>query len=1103
MSDWEDWAAEVVEDCEARSPEILDLAAAISLASRVEPLLLRRARLELCPWVHAGAEADLWYSPLVQVRSPKAMVFSPAVAHRLQRKLAEPGRRPGVDEAYNLLREVHAEAPESVRLEEEITWRALRAPDDPEIPALLRKAVRSLVEGQQTGLAEWAARALPRLPPEIRRIPEAWLLSLAASARLGGLALLAGPMPDGILGDDLFWAARSAKTISVYLTRDGSALFLSLQPGEAETAPVSVPAPLTHPVLLEVTPEQGEPRLVFLQPGGPPPDPIPLETGTLRLRTASGEVFRVEIPVVEMEGAVESGAPRLELSPFQSMGALPPGSPVFVGRREILNGILDGLEQGLSFLVVGPRQIGKTSLLNRIAHELQDRPSVQTFYLDCQGVRRGQDLLPRLLDLLGEERAWEGAESPHVLKIFNDLITRAQRSGRLPVVLINEIDSLVIEDPPFLGALRGSSDEAGVRFVITGFNAARQAAEEGVFRHWVHGLGDEPAVVLGPLEHEAALELLDQLERPGLGFRWGYQARNPARELILERTYRLPWLLQALCFRLVQVLAESGRGELTLDDVSTVLDSYPRLWETLESQIEGASRALGRPAAALAVRFALHAFVIDRWLSEAGPAPFDARQIPSIVFDALSRLSIATPESERLRGYLADFPFRDMAFLLSDVTLLLRRRVEPSEPSVEYSFFEGIYPKELLREVGGYEGVMDRLISLALELAVALKRESPVRSNPFTTASVDPSAPETPRVLWGKDGRCWRLEELSPVLRAERGSAPELLSAERLLEGRLLILAGEVRSGLRSFLNWVRWISETEKATPFRFVLLDAHRIATEVEDLADEALGAALAGQLRKFSGRMGSAVDELFRKGERRVGRMLELYERIFGRELPLVLALAGLEALSQRARVRLLGGLRSFVEGYRFRGRLIVAVSKLEVLDPDPNVSPLLGMAAAYRPPVLTRDEIASLWERFGSGSGAFRAVADGCFEWTGGQPLLVQRYLSIRYAQSELDSDRIGNRLRQDSSAEEVWLWQQDLAAILLEDPEARRFLERLTQGHVSSAFETSRSWRQLFVSGWIRHDERDPSRWVIRSRAHSEWVKPVLKDLRGFLPGEFR
>ena len=75
----------LLETTEKRFPNAVRLARVVSLASRIEPELLRQARLQLLPSLDAGAEADLWFSPLVQSSTPLALTLRPAVADLLRR----------------------------------------------------------------------------------------------------------------------------------------------------------------------------------------------------------------------------------------------------------------------------------------------------------------------------------------------------------------------------------------------------------------------------------------------------------------------------------------------------------------------------------------------------------------------------------------------------------------------------------------------------------------------------------------------------------------------------------------------------------------------------------------------------------------------------------------------------------------------------------------------------------------------------------------------------------------------------------------------------------------------------------------------------------
>ncbi|GGI21021.1 CHAT domain-containing tetratricopeptide repeat protein [Bradyrhizobium guangdongense] len=290
------------------APEVVRLAAAVSIASRIEPFLLRRARLELCRGMDAGVELELWHSELVQAHSPRAMTLHPRFAHELQIELRGTGK---IDEAYELLKECHKGLPEAILLEEEITWRILRGEIASErVKQLLRRATASLVEGGQPELAHWASRFLTRAPKEIQNLPEAWVLSFAASSRLGGARVLqSGEPPAGIQKDELHWAIANAGqdgTLHVGLRDDRLVLSL-VAPSDTAKPAHPVPIPLTDPIIIEVDDGQAQgPQLHQLDHTGKQILELPLTGPTLKLTTVSGNVYEVAVPVVAAASASAS-----------------------------------------------------------------------------------------------------------------------------------------------------------------------------------------------------------------------------------------------------------------------------------------------------------------------------------------------------------------------------------------------------------------------------------------------------------------------------------------------------------------------------------------------------------------------------------------------------------------------------------------------------------------------------------------------------------------------------------------------------------------------------------------------------------------------------
>jgi len=159
-----------VERYRRRNPDAVRLARLASLAVRVEPHLLRRLRLELLPEVDVGTEADVWFSPLVESRGADAVVLDPQAVDVLREDLAN--ERELFERVRNVTRDAHANAPPSIRLEEEINGLALLNGGDVValIDEALRPAIRAIGEGGERALeiAHWARRALPRVHPAVR-----------------------------------------------------------------------------------------------------------------------------------------------------------------------------------------------------------------------------------------------------------------------------------------------------------------------------------------------------------------------------------------------------------------------------------------------------------------------------------------------------------------------------------------------------------------------------------------------------------------------------------------------------------------------------------------------------------------------------------------------------------------------------------------------------------------------------------------------------------------------------------------------------------------------------------------------------------------------
>lgn len=180
------------------SDDAARLAEVVSFAARVDPTLLREARLRMLPELDAGVEADVWLCPAVEAADRRGFLFSPEAGSVLRERLWLRGRKQ-YDDAWKLTKDLHAHLPAAEQAEEKLQYLELLSDDarNPEessraqareqIQKLLRSVIASMVAGPQSGLAHWAARLLARHGKWLPQQPDAQMLADAAHLRLDGV----------------------------------------------------------------------------------------------------------------------------------------------------------------------------------------------------------------------------------------------------------------------------------------------------------------------------------------------------------------------------------------------------------------------------------------------------------------------------------------------------------------------------------------------------------------------------------------------------------------------------------------------------------------------------------------------------------------------------------------------------------------------------------------------------------------------------------------------------------------------------------------------------------------------------------------------------
>ena len=162
-----------------RNPLAYDLAVYLSLASRLEPEVVRRARNQLIPGSTAAIEGDLWNSAILESRNPSIIVINQEAKKQLQVTLAD--NKEKLNLAANVLAKIREKIDysEILKLEEQITYLSLRKDggDQEEIDRILKRVVKTIVDFNEKGLIYWAERTLDHAEKGVTKTQGALLLN--------------------------------------------------------------------------------------------------------------------------------------------------------------------------------------------------------------------------------------------------------------------------------------------------------------------------------------------------------------------------------------------------------------------------------------------------------------------------------------------------------------------------------------------------------------------------------------------------------------------------------------------------------------------------------------------------------------------------------------------------------------------------------------------------------------------------------------------------------------------------------------------------------------------------------------------------------------
>ena len=242
------------------------------------------------------------------------------------------------------------------------------------------------------------------------------------------------------------------------------------------------------------------------------------------------------------------------ISPYQTRGGIARASSFF-GRASLLARVVQ--REPSNYLLIGGRQLGKTSLMKAIERRLREHPQVACVYV----VLRDHRLLPRLAAQSG-------------LPLESDLETvvaalERQHAGKRLLLLIDEADPFfradAARDYAELSAMRALSEEGRCHFLLAGFWDLYAAAALD-YQSPLRNFGE--TISVGGLEPEACRELAT-VPLAVLNLRF---AEAALVERIVTQSGRRANLVAILCQECLEAL-DRGGSVIEAADVERALAS--------------------------------------------------------------------------------------------------------------------------------------------------------------------------------------------------------------------------------------------------------------------------------------------------------------------------------------------------------------------------------------------------------------------------------------------------------------------------------------------------------------------------------------------------
>ncbi len=276
------------------------------------------------------------------------------------------------------------------------------------------------------------------------------------------------------------------------------------------------------------------------------------------------EIVSARNPERALRRVVLSQVSLSAVSPYKSQGPTPPH--LFFGREHELREMTENATT-TSYVLIGGRRIGKTSILKRLEHVNLPGAGFHALSHDCSITSTEHELIQAVTS---NKQWFPSSPSPDTFSSFAAVIQSLTTEQPL-VILLDEADKLVATDReigyPVFHSLRALGNSGLCTFILSG----EQALHTELTNPYSPLYNFASEMLIGRLDFPAVQELVI---RPMKQLEILLQDEAEMVQRIWKFTSGHPSVVQSLCQRLIMRLHKHHLRRLTVDDVEAVASNY-------------------------------------------------------------------------------------------------------------------------------------------------------------------------------------------------------------------------------------------------------------------------------------------------------------------------------------------------------------------------------------------------------------------------------------------------------------------------------------------------------------------------------------------------